>query len=102
MEEQRQDELAELKNRYRLLAEAHESRGRLLAKQRWEFSERLSDETEERDRELERLRGEVERLEADVEGKRGELERLENTKVLRWTASFRGLWGRMRGRGKPK
>lgn len=101
MQEQSQDELAELRKRYRLLAEAHESRGRLLAKQRWEFSERLRDETEDRDQELERLRAEVERLEAEVEGKHGELERLQNTKVLRYTAPFRGLWARMRGR-KPR
>jgi hypothetical protein len=102
VEEQRQDELTELRKRYRLLAEAHESRGRLLAKQRWEFSERLSEETEDRDRELERLRAEVERLEAEVEGRSGELERLHNTKVLRWTAPFRGLWGRMRRREVKK
>ena len=99
MQEQPDDQqLEELRKRYRLLAEAHESRGRLLAKQRWEFSERLRDETEDRDRELERLRGEIERLEAEVEGKRGELERLENTKVLRYTAPLRGLWSRIRGR----
>lgn len=100
MEEQRQrqDELTELRKRYRLLAEAHESRGRLLAKQRWEFGERLRDETEERDRELDRLRTEVERLEAEIEGKRGELDRLQSTKVLRYTAPFRGLWARIRRR----
>ncbi|MGH2693116.1 MAG: hypothetical protein ACRDHM_11560 [Actinomycetota bacterium] len=98
MDEQPQDDLAELRKRYRLLSEAHEARGRLLAKQRWEFSERLRDETEDRDRELDRLRAEVERLEAEIEGKRGELDRLQNTKVLRYTAPFRGLWGRVRRR----
>jgi hypothetical protein len=99
MQEQPEEEqLTELRRRYRLLAEAHESRGRLLAKQRWEFSERLRDETEDRDRELVQLRAEIERLEAEVEGKRGELERLQNTRVLRYTAPLRGLWGRIRGR----
>lgn len=98
MEEQRQDELDELRQRYRLLAEAHEARGRLLAKQRWEFAERLREETEDRDQELARLREDVARLEAEVEGKRGELQRLENTKVLRLTAPLRGLWARIRGR----
>lgn len=98
MEEQRQDELAQLRKRYRLLAEAHESRGRLLAKQRWEFDERLREETEDRDRELETLRAEVERLEAEVRGRAGELERLQGTKVLRYTAPFRGLWSRIRRR----
>ena len=70
----------------------------LLAKQRWEFSERFDEETEDRDRELERLRGEVAELQAEIEGKQGELERLQNTKVLRLTAPLRGLWGRIRRR----
>lgn len=93
MEEQRQDELAGLRRRYRILTEAHEARGRLLAKQRWQFEERLRDETEDRDRQLELLRAEVARLEREVEGKEGELERLQNTKVLRYLAPFRKLWG---------
>jgi hypothetical protein len=96
MEEQREDALAELRKRYRLLTEAHEARGRLLAKQRWEFSERLRDETEDRDRELEELRAEIQRLETEIEGKQGELTRLQNTKVLRLTAPLRGLWSRIR------
>ncbi len=98
MQEQPQEELVELQRRYRLVALAHEARGRLLARQRWEFAERLKDETEDRDRELERLRREVERLEAEVAGKQGELERLQNTKVLRYTAPLRRLWGTIRGR----
>jgi chromosome segregation ATPase len=96
VQEESEDQLAELRKRYRLLSEAHEARGRLLAKQRWEFSERLRDETEDRDRELERLRADIERLEAEIEGKQGELTRLQNTKVLRVTAPLRGLWGRIR------
>ena len=98
MDEQSDEQLTELRKRYRLLAEAHEARGRLLAKQRWQFTERLRDATEDRDRELEELKAEIERLEAEIEGKQGELTRLQNTKVLRYTAPFRGLWGRMRGR----
>lgn len=98
MEEQ-QDGLEELKRRYRLVSEAHEARGRLLAKQRWEFAERLQGETEERDAELETLRAEVERLKNELEGKQGELDRLAQTKVLRYTAPFRGLWAKVRGRG---
>ena len=98
MEERPQDELEELRRRYRLLNEAHEARGRLLAKQRWEFAERLREETEGRDVELEGLRAEVRRLETELEGKQGELDRLSRTKVLRYTAPFRGLWARMRGR----
>lgn len=98
MEEQPQDELAELRRRYRLLHEAHEARGRLLAKQRWEFAERLREETEDRDQELQRLRAEVARLEEEVEGKQGELDRLQNTKVLRYSAPFRKLWGFVRRR----
>ena len=98
MDEPSEDQLVELQRRYRLLSEAHEARGRLLAKQRWQFTERLRDETEERDRELERLRAEIEQLEAEVQGRRGELERLQNTKILRYTAPFRSLWGRIRGR----
>lgn len=98
MEEQRQDELAELRRRYRLLTEAHEARGRLLAKQRWQFEERLRDEVEDRDRQLEMLRAEVARLEREVEGKEGELERLQNTRVLRYSAPFRRLWSFVRRR----
>jgi hypothetical protein len=98
VDEQPQDELARLRKRYRLLAEAHEARGRLLARQRWAFSERLEEETEDRDRVLERLRGEVAELQAEIEGKQGELERLQNTKVLRLTAPLRGVWGRIRRR----
>jgi hypothetical protein len=99
MEEQPQDELEELKRRYRLLNEAHEARGRLLAKQRWEFAERLRDETEGRDLQLEQLRAEVGRLEKELEGKQGELDRLAQTKVLRYTAPLRGLWAKVRRRG---
>ncbi len=98
MDEQARDELAELRRRYRLLAEGHEARGRLLAKQRWEFAERLQEETGDRDAELETLRGEVERLRRELEGKQGELDRLQRTKVLRYTALLRGLWARLRGR----
>ncbi|MGH2712170.1 MAG: hypothetical protein ACRDH9_13345 [Actinomycetota bacterium] len=98
MDERSQDELSELRRRYKLLAEAHEARGRLLGRQRWQFTERLRDETEDRDRELERLRAEIERLEAEIQGKQGELSRLQNTKVLRYTAPFRGLWGKIRRR----
>ena len=99
MQEQPQDEIEELKRRYRLLNEAHDARGRLLAKQRWEFAERLRDETEGRDLELERIRTEVDRLRGELEGKQGELDRLAQTKVLRYTAPFRGLWAKVRGRG---
>ena len=98
MDEQTAEQLAELRKRYRLLSEAHEARGRLLARQRWQFTERLRDETEDRDRELEHLREEIQRLEAEVQGKQGELTRLQNTKVLRYTSPFRGLWGKIRGR----
>ncbi len=99
MEELPDEELTGLQARYRLLSEAHEARGRQLSKQRWQFAERLRDETEDRDRELQRLRAEIERLEAEIQGKRGELERLQNTKVLRYTAPFRNLWARLRGGG---
>ena len=99
MDEHPQDELEELKRRYRLLNAAHEARGRLLAKQRWEFAERLEGETAERDLELGRLRAEVERLSKELEGKQGELDRLGQTKVLRYTAPVRGLWSKVRGRG---
>ena len=98
MDEQTEGQLAELRKRYRLLADAHEARGRLLARQRWQFTERLREETEDRDRELERLRADIVTLEAEIEGKQGELTRLQNTKVLRYTAPFRGLWGKIRGR----
>jgi predicted RNase H-like nuclease (RuvC/YqgF family) len=98
VEEQPQDELSELRRRYRLLGEAHEARGRLLAKQRWEFAERLRDETEDRDREIEQLRSDIERLEAEIRGKQGEVERLENTKVLRFTAPLRKVWGSIKRR----
>ena len=96
---QPQDELDELQRRYRLLNEAHEARGRLLAKQRWEFAERLREETEGRDLELERLQAELDRLETELEGKQGELDRLAQTKVLRYTAPIRGLWAKLRRRG---
>ena len=99
MEEHPRDELEELKRRYRLLNEAHEARGRLLAKQRWEFAERLREDTEGRDAQLEELRAEVVRLEKELEGRQGELDRLSRTKVLRYTAPIRGLWARIRGRG---
>ena len=98
MEEQPQEEIEELKRRYKLLNAAHEARGRLLAKQRWEFAERLQDEVDERDLELGRLRAEVRDLEKELEGKRGELDRLARTKVLRYTAPFRGLWSKVRRR----
>jgi hypothetical protein len=98
MDQQPQDELEELRRRYRLLNAAHEARGRLLTKQRWEFAERLEDETEERDAELGRLRDEVDRLAKELEGKRGELDRLAQTKVLRYTAPIRGLWAKVRRR----
>jgi hypothetical protein len=88
----------ELREAHRLLREAHEARGRLLAKQRWEFADRLRDETEERDRELVRLRQEVERLEREAEGRRRELERLLSTRTFRYTAGIRGAYGWVRAR----
>jgi hypothetical protein len=91
-------ELVELKERYRLLAEAHEARGRLLARQRWEFADLLHDETELRDGELERLGERIAQLEEQLEGRRRELDDLRNTKTLRYTAAVRRLWGRLRGR----
>ena len=99
MDEQPQEDVEELKRRYKLLNAAHEARGRLLAKQRWEFAERLQDEVEERDMELERLRAEVQGLEKELEGTRGERDRLAQTKVLRYTAPIRGLWSKVRRRG---
>ena len=90
--------LAELRQRYRELVEAHEARGRLLARQRWQFADRLKDETESRDEELIRLRAEVERLEAELEGKQGELDRLVSTRTFRYTSALRGAWGRVRRR----
>ena len=91
-------ELAELKERYRLLEEAHEARGRLLARQRWEFADRLRDETEARERELERLRAEIERLEEAVRARERELDDLRATKTFRYTAAVRAAWARVRGR----
>jgi hypothetical protein len=98
MDEQPQEDIEELKRRYRLLNAAHEARGRLLVKQRWEFAERLQDETEERDLELARLRAEVDGLANELQGKQGELDRLAQTKVLRYTAPIRGLWAKLRRR----
>jgi len=92
-------ELGELREELRLLREAHQARGRLLARQRWAFADRLRDETGGREEEIERLRAEVRRLEREVEGKQGELERLLNTRTFRYTAKLRGLWGRVRRRG---
>ncbi len=91
-------ELVELKERYRLLAEAHDARGRLLARQRWEFADRLRDELEERDREIEQLQAEVERLERSLEGRQHELDDLRSTKTFRYSAALRRVWGRLRRR----
>jgi hypothetical protein len=91
-------ELVELKERFRLLLEAHDARGRLLARQRWEFADLLHDEAELRDRELERLGERIQQLEEQLEGRRRELEDLRNTRTLRYTAALRRLWGRLRGR----
>ena len=91
-------DLVELKERYRLLAEAHDARGRLMARQRWEFADRLRDELEERDREIEELQAEVERLEQAVQGRQRELDDLRNTKTFRYSAAVRRLWGRVRRR----
>ena len=91
-------DIAKLKERYRLLAEAHEARGRLLSRQRWEFADRLQDEVADRDREIERLQAEVERLLAEVEGRQREIDDLRNTKTFRYTAALRRMWGRVRGR----
>jgi hypothetical protein len=88
----------ELRETLRLLREAYEARGRLLARQRWEFADRLRDETEERDRELARLRQEVERLERETEGRRRELERLMSTRTFRYTEGLRSAYGRLRSR----
>jgi predicted RNase H-like nuclease (RuvC/YqgF family) len=92
-------EIAELRRELHLLREAHEARGRLLARQRWEFADRLRDETAGRDAEIERLRTEVERLGREVEGKQRELETLLNTRTFRYTSALRGLWGMVRRRG---
>lgn len=91
-------ELTELKERYRLLAEAHEARGRLLSRQRWEFADLLHDEMELRDRQLERLSERIEQLEEQLEGRRRELDDLRNTKTFRYTAAVRRVWARVRGR----
>jgi predicted RNase H-like nuclease (RuvC/YqgF family) len=91
-------DLVELKERYGLLAEAHDARGRLLARQRWEFADRLRDELEERDREIEQLQAEVERLERSLEGRQRELDDLRNTKTFRYSAALRRGWGRLRRR----
>ncbi len=88
----------ELRETLRLLREAYEARGRLLARQRWEFADRLRDETEERDRELTRLRQDVERLHREAEGRRRELERLMSTRTFRYTAILRNAYGRLRSR----
>lgn len=88
----------ELRETLRLLREAYEARGRLLARQRWEFADRLRDETEERDRELMRLRGEVERLQREADGRKQELDRLTSTRTFRYTAGFRTAYGRLRSR----
>ena len=92
-------ELVELKERYRLLLETHEARGRLLSRQRWEFADRLRDEAEERDREIEDLQARIEELERAVEGRQHELDDLRNTKTFRYSAAIRRLWGRIRRRG---
>jgi hypothetical protein len=88
----------ELRETLRLLREAYEARGRLLARQRWEFADRLRDETEERDHELDRLRQEVERLSREADGRRRELERLTSTRTFRYTAGLRNAYGRLRSR----
>ncbi len=90
------DPAATLADRLRLLREAHRARGRLLARQRWEFADRLQDETEGRDREIGRLREEVRRLEDEVAGKQAELESLVNTRTFRYTAAVRALYARLR------
>lgn len=82
--------------RQHLLREAYEARGRLLARQQWEFADRLRDEVADRDREIARLQAEVARLEEEVNGKRRELDTLLNTRTLRYTAALRSLWGRIR------
>jgi hypothetical protein len=92
-------EIGELREELRVLREAHEARGRLVARQRWEFADRLRDETADRDAEIERLRAEVERLEREVEGRQRELETLRATRTFRYTAALRGVWGRLRRRG---
>ncbi|MDQ4005598.1 MAG: hypothetical protein M3135_04755 [Actinomycetota bacterium] len=91
-------DLVELKERYRLLAEAHDARGRLLSRQRWEFADSLRDELEERDREIEQLQAAVERLQLELEGRQRELDDLRNTKTFRYSAVLRRLWGRVRRR----
>jgi polyhydroxyalkanoate synthesis regulator phasin len=91
-------EIRELRQELRLLREAHQARGRLLARQRWEFADRLRDETSGRDVEIDRLRAEVDRLEREVEGRRRELETLLNTRTFRYTSTLRGLWGKVRRR----
>lgn len=89
-------ELAALKERYRLLLEAHEARGRLLTRQRWEFADRLKDEVEERGRAIEQLQAEIDDLEERLEGRQRELDDLRNTKTMRYTAALRRMWGRLR------
>jgi hypothetical protein len=92
-------EIRELRDQLRLLREAHEARGRLLARQRWEFADRLRDETADRDAEIGRLQTEVDRLAREVEGKQQELATLLNTRTFRYTTALRGLWGKIRRRG---
>jgi hypothetical protein len=92
-------EIRELREQLRLLRGAHEARGRLLARQRWEFADRLHDETADRDAEIGRLQAELERLAREVEGKSRELEALLSTRTFRYTAGLRGLWSKLRRRG---
>jgi polyhydroxyalkanoate synthesis regulator phasin len=92
-------EIAELRRELRLLRQAHQARGRLLARQRWQFADRLRDETTNRDQDIERLRTEVDRLEREVEGKQRELDSLLNTRTFRYTEALRSLWGKVRRRG---
>ena len=86
------------------LRSAHEARGRLLARQRWLFADRVRDaEARERDtaqrleREIARLRSEVSRLEAEVAGKDRELRTLLSTRTFRYTAGLRRVWAAVRG-----
>jgi hypothetical protein len=92
-------EIRELREQLRLLHEAHEARGRLLARQRWEFADRLHDETADRDAEIGRLQTEVERLAREADGKSKELEALLNTRTFRYTAGLRGIWSKLRRNG---
>jgi polysaccharide pyruvyl transferase WcaK-like protein len=97
--------------RFAALSRAFHARGRRLAIQRWRMADRVA-EVEAREREirsrldpLEReaadLRARNRALEDEVEGRRAEVERLLNTKVFRYSAPFRRVWGALRRR-KPQ